>query len=101
VLEDRSWVPRGDEARVESSHDYHRRLQAHDTGRLGGRASPSEERERRSSKPRSSKPRSSKPKSSKPKSSKAGLGRRLDKASLQIHRSSTLGIRRPGSGKVS
>lgn len=91
MLEDRSWVPRGDEARVESSHDYHRRLQAHDTRRLGGRASPSEERERRSSKPRSSKPRSS----------KAGLGRRLDKASLQIHRSSTLGIRRPGSGKVS
>ena len=91
MLEDRSWVPRGDEARVESSHDYHRRLQARDTGRLGGRASPSEERERRSSKPRSSKPRFS----------KAGLGRRLDKASLQIHRSSTLGIRRPGSGKVS
>jgi hypothetical protein len=91
VLEDRSWVPRGDEARVESSHDYHRRLQARDTGRLGGRASPSEERERRSSKPRSSKPRLS----------KAGLGRPLDKASLQIHRSSTLGIRRPGSGKVS
>ena len=96
MLEDRSWVPRGDEDRVESSHDYHRRLQARDTGRLGGRASPSEERERRSSKPRSSKPRSSKP-----RSSKAGLGRRLDKASLQIHRSSTLGIRRPGSGKVS
>ena len=86
MLEDRSWVPRGDEDRVESSHDYHRRLQARDTRRLGGRASPSEERERRSSKPRFS---------------KAGLGRRLDKASLQIHRSSTLGIRRPGSGKVS